>query len=98
MNAWQQLKHWIREVTCLGILLVGLGIVIQVLFGDAIFVTGDIVSNLLEIIERLGEAGFAGLIALVVIIWVLAAAWRQGGAEAPRPAASEGLGGAADTD
>jgi len=66
------IKQWIREITNVGLLLIGLGIVIQVLFGAQLFVTGDIITNIIGIVERLGNAGLAGLIALVIIIWVLA--------------------------
>ena len=72
MQFLDNIKQWIREITNVGLLLIGLGIVIQVLFGSQIFVTGDIISNIIGIVDRLGNAGLAGLIALVIIVWVLA--------------------------
>jgi len=42
-----------------------------VLFGAAVpFVGGDVVGNIIGIVNQLGNAGLAGLIALVVVIWL----------------------------
>ncbi len=73
MNFFDTAKTWLRHLTEIGLLLVALGIVIQLLFGNAVaFVTGDIVTNLITLINALGESGVVGLIALAVILWLFA--------------------------
>ncbi len=71
MNFFDTAKKWLRELTEIGLLLVALGIVLQLLFGKAVaFVTGDVVINLIALIQALGDNGVVGLIALAVIIWL----------------------------
>ena len=73
MNFFGAAKSWLRELTEIGLLLVAFGIVIQLLFGKAAgFVTGDIVINLIQLIQALGDNGVVGLIALAVIVWLFA--------------------------
>ena len=64
-------KDWLRHLTEVGLLLVALGIVLQLLFGQSVsFITGDIVSNLMSLIKGLGDNGVVGLIALAIILWL----------------------------
>ena len=71
MTFFDTAKKWLREITEIGLLLVALGIVLQLLFGKAVaFITGDVVNNLIALIQALGDNGVVGLIALVVIIWL----------------------------
>ncbi len=71
MNFFDTAKTWLRQITEIGLLLVALGIVLQLLFGKAVsFVTGDIVTNLIALIQALGDNGVVGLIALAVIVWL----------------------------
>ncbi len=73
MNFFGTAKNWLRELTEIGLLLVAFGIVIQLLFGKtAGFLTGDIVINLIALIQALGDNGVVGLIALAVILWLFA--------------------------
>ncbi len=73
MNFFGTAKNWLRELTEIGLLLVAFGIVIQLLFGKAAgFMTGDIVINLIALIQALGDNGVVGLIALAVILWLFA--------------------------
>ena len=73
MEILDRVKGWIGQIIELGLLLVPLGIVLQVLFGRPVeFITGDIVGNLIGLIQALGENGIAGLIALVIILWLFA--------------------------
>ncbi len=68
---WEKIKHWLRQIIEIGLLLVALGIVLQLLFGQSVsFVTGDIVNNLITMIKALGDNGVVGLIALAIIIWL----------------------------
>ncbi len=71
MNILEAVKEWIGKLTEVGFLLVGIGIVLQLLFGDRVgFITGDVVANLVDVIRSVGENGVIGLIALAVIVWI----------------------------
>ena len=68
---FDKLKDWLRQLTEVGLLLVALGIVLQLLFGQSVsFITGDIVGNLMALIKGLGDNGIVGLIALAIILWL----------------------------
>ena len=74
-EVWERAKRWIGQITEAGLMLVALGIVLQILFGRTVsFITGDIIGNLMVIIQGLGDNGLVGLIALAVIIWLF---WRR---------------------
>ena len=67
----QRAGAWIIGLTHISVMLLTLGIVWGVLFGAAVpFVGGDVVGNIIGIVNQLGNAGLAGLIALVVVIWL----------------------------
>lgn len=67
----ERVKRWIGQITELGLLLIALGIVVQILFGNtASFLTADIVGNLIALIRALGDNGLVGLIALAIILWL----------------------------
>ncbi len=71
MNFFDTAKTWLRQIIEIGLMLVALGIVLQLLFGNAVaFLTGDIVTNLIVLIKALGDSGVVGLIALAVIFWL----------------------------
>ncbi len=54
-----------------GIKLISLSIILQVIFGTKVaFLTGDVISSILNIVWTLGNAGLAGIIA-AGIIWKL---------------------------
>lgn len=68
-----KVKRFLGQVTELGLLLVALAIVAQILFGRAIpFVGGDVVGNLIGLIQALGDNGLVGLIAVAIILWLFA--------------------------
>ena len=70
MHYLQEIKKWVGEVTEILLLLVALGIVVQILFGDTVFFFGGIIPNLTKLITTLGENGLVGLIALSIILWL----------------------------
>ena len=62
----------VKKLTEAGVALLALGIIMQVIFGDAVpFVGGDIVGNITAIVASLGEQGLVGLVAIGVIyaVW-----------------------------
>ena len=66
-------KKWLAQITEVGLVLVALGIVLQLLFGQSVaFITGNVVGNLISLIKALGDNGIVGLIALAIIVWLFA--------------------------
>ena len=57
-------------VTELLFTFLALGILVQVLFGGAVFGM-DVVGNVTALIESLGNSGFVGLLAVVVLVKLL---------------------------
>ena len=58
-------------LTHISVMLLTLGIVWGVLCGNAVpFIGGDVVGNIVGVVNQLGGAGLAGLIALAVIFWL----------------------------
>ena len=74
MRFMEAVKKWLGELTEVALLLIALGIVIQILFGDASGATipffGRIVTNLTALIGSLGQNGVVGLIALGIILFL----------------------------
>jgi len=71
MDIMQRAGAWVIGLTHISVMLLTLGIVWGVLFGSAVpFIGGDVVGNIVGIVNQLGNAGLAGLIALVVIFWL----------------------------
>ena len=64
-------KNFLREVVQLGLLLIAVGIVLGVIFGDVPFLGGDIINNLTGIISSLGDGGLVGLISVGIILYLL---------------------------
>ena len=62
------ISKWIRTITEAGIALLGLAIIVQVLFGNAVpFVGGDVIGSIASIITSLGAQGLVGLVVIAVI-------------------------------
>ena len=70
MNTLEQVKKWISEITEIFLLLVALGIVAGILFGDTVPFFTKIVGNLTGLLNSLGEEGLVGLIALGIILYL----------------------------
>ncbi|MDP7667527.1 MAG: hypothetical protein QF738_05625 [Rhodospirillales bacterium] len=65
-----RVKHWLRQITEVGLLLVALFIVIQLLFGTQWLAAANVVQNLIDLIRALGDNGVVGLIAIAIILWL----------------------------
>ena len=78
MRYLEEVKKWLSEITEVFLLLIALGIIAHILFGEVPFF-GGIVTNLTTLIADLGENGLVGLIALAVIIYLFQRrrAWAQ---------------------
>ena len=60
-------KGWVDDIAHLLISFVAIGAVGEVIFGTGIFGV-NVIGNLTSIISRFGESGFAGLVALLVLV------------------------------
>ena len=67
-----QAKRFLSEVLDLGLLLIGVAVVLQIIFGRVVpFVGGDIVGNIINIIQQLGDGGLVGLIAAAILLYLI---------------------------
>ena len=66
-------KHWVRELTEIGVLLVALSIVAAILFGDAVpFLAGSsgVVSRITTLISELWYEWIVGVVAVGVSVYI----------------------------
>jgi hypothetical protein len=70
MRYLQEVKNWLGEITEIALLLVALGVVAEILFGQKVPFFGGIVANLTTLLGTLGENGLVGLIALAIIMFL----------------------------
>jgi hypothetical protein len=71
MNGIQTAKGWIGAITDLGLSLLALAIVATILVGpDRLWAFGNVVPNLMALVQTLGDGGLAGLIALGILLWL----------------------------
>ena len=60
-------KSWVDDIVHLMTSFIAIGAVGEVLFGSGVFGV-NVIGNLTAIIEKFGESGFAGLVALLVLV------------------------------
>jgi len=70
MNHFEEIKKWIGEITEIALMLIAFGIVVDILFGSTVPFFGGIVTNLMGLLNNVGENGIVGLIALSIIIYL----------------------------
>ena len=66
-EAINTVKSWIDDIAEVMLAFVAIGAVSEVLFGSGIFGV-KVIGNLTSIINTFGESGFAGLVALLVLV------------------------------
>jgi len=66
-EAIKTVKSWIDEIAEVMLSFEAIGAVSEVLFGSGIFGV-KVIGNLTSIINTFGESGFAGLVALLVLV------------------------------
>ena len=66
-NIFGIIKGFFTGVTDLLITLLSVGILVQVLFGAPVFGI-DVVGNVTALIESLGNSGFVGLLAVIILV------------------------------
>jgi|TARA_B100001094_G_scaffold260635_1_gene261167 hypothetical protein len=67
MNALNNLRDIIGSLTGIVVSLIALGVAAGVVFGDVAFV-GDVLGNLIGLVNDLGAQGIVGLIVLAVLL------------------------------
>jgi hypothetical protein len=72
MEWFDRARTVVVKFTDIGIALLALGIILQLLFGNATpLLGGDIAGNIMTFIKGLGGQGFVGLIAIAVVVYIL---------------------------
>ena len=69
-NALNIIGGLVKSLTSILVGVVGLGVVAGVVFGDTWFF-GDVLNNLVALIQGLGDAGLVGLLAAAILIGLL---------------------------
>ena len=70
MRLCEEIKKGLGEIIEICLLLIALGIVAQIIFGQAVSSSGGVVANLTGLLNILGENGLAGLVAAGVILFL----------------------------
>jgi hypothetical protein len=69
MKMLSMAKDWLKEILDLGIVVIAVAVILQLIFGAAVpFVGGDVVANVIELVNALGSQGLVGLVALGVLV------------------------------
>ena len=69
-NALNMIVGLVKSLTSILVGVVGLWVVAGVVFGDTWFF-GDVLNNLVALIQGLGDAGLVGLLAAAILIGLL---------------------------
>ena len=62
-----KVNEGVGGITSLVMNLLALGILVEVIYGEGIFVMG-IVGNVVKLINSIGSSGFVGLLSLIVLL------------------------------
>ena len=70
MKAWiGTIRYYLRQFIELGVLLLGVSVFAEILFGpDVAFFGSQVTTNLVALLNSLGESGIAALIVVFAII------------------------------
>jgi len=67
----EKIKKYLRHAIELGLLLLGLSVFAEILFGpDVAFFGSQVTQNLITLLNSVGESGIAALIVIFAIIFV----------------------------
>ena len=71
MNAWiTQIKSYLNKFVELGVLLLAVSIIAEILFGPNVAFFGtQVTTNLISLLNSLGEQGIAALIIVFAVIY-----------------------------
>ena len=70
MNAWiTKIRYYLRQFIELGVLLIGVSVFAEILFGPNVaFFGSQVTQNLVGLLNSLGESGIAALIVVFAVI------------------------------
>ena len=70
MDAWiSKIKKYLRQFIELGMLLIGVSVFAEILFGpDVAFFGSQVTSNLVALLGTLGDSGIAALIVILALM------------------------------
>ena len=71
MNAWIiKIRNYLRQFIELGVLLLGVSVLAEILFGPNVaFLGSQVTTNLISLLNSLGEQGIAALIIVFAVIF-----------------------------
>ena len=71
MKAWiGTIRYYLRQFIELGLLLIGVSVFAEILFGpDVAFFGSQVTKNLISLLNSLGEQGIAALIVVFAVIF-----------------------------
>ena len=71
MNAWiTKIRNYLRQFIELGVLLLGVSVLAEILFGPNVaFLGSQVTKNLVALLNSLGESGIAALIIVFAVIF-----------------------------
>ena len=69
MKAWiVTIRYYLRQYIELGVLLIGVSVFAEILFGpDVAFFGSQVTKNLVALLETLGDSGIAALIVILAL-------------------------------
>ena len=72
MNSWiSMVKGYLNKFLELGVLLLGVSVIAEIIFGPNVaFFGSQITNNLITLLDSLGEQGVAALIVVLAVIFV----------------------------
>ena len=70
MDAWiSKIKKYLRQFIELGLLLIGVSVFAEILFGpDVAFFGSQVTQNLVALLNTLGDSGIAALIVILALM------------------------------
>ena len=70
MKAWiGTIRYYLRQFIELGLLLIGVSVFAEILFGpDVAFFGSQVTKNLVSLLETLGDSGIAALIVILALM------------------------------
>ena len=64
--------RWLRDIVNIALIVIALGVVLQILFPQAlVFISADVTGNLIGLIQKFSGAGLVGLIAAAIVYAVI---------------------------
>ena len=70
MNTWvTKIRNYLRQFIELGVLLLGVSVLAEILFGpDVAFFGSQVTKNLVALLNTLGDSGIAALIVILALM------------------------------